>query len=564
MPTIATLPEELLERILHLCVSSPPFPPARPAWHRDHRQQSRQQSERRGQDQPLYQADLPSRSQTLPSILTTSHDRILNTKGKHRKLSSPPPTTTSRCDVPALTNACINRAKTEKIRTRLAPLLVCRLFNRIATPAFYETILLRSEWQAGSLAWTLRSSGAHIGSKSCECDQCATRPFNTSLHRHIRSIIILGCFESAAAVLHMCAIDLRTLDLTITGTGGEGAAAQYSSCPSRVSSSTSAPSSSQTQPTNQSREAIAKSLSESVANLRSITHLVLRKAHTVYLTQGSVKTILGGVADGIMKWEELETVYIGFRLSDDSLGSFSTPFTSTSPPSTASPVLHSPGPSTLLTNALISSPSPHLHTLITPMPSVWNTLLKRVVEGRAHPPSTSPAPAPLDRLVLIDGSTAPLFDLGMWGAGAGFSCADKGSGRIGMGISFGEEDDDDDTRKLDSNMFSSPPTPYSPSAALSPTFPSSPFSPTFSSPLSPSLTTSPAASLYLNEAQNHGALADAIRAGTRWLRRRSVLQAGAASSGNVGMGVGAYGMTGYRARAYTMGSTSSASTATGA
>ncbi|KDQ23407.1 hypothetical protein PLEOSDRAFT_1114425 [Pleurotus ostreatus PC15] len=453
MPTIATLPEELLERILHLCVSSPPFPPARPAWHRDHRQQSRQQSERQSQNQPLYQADLPSRSQTLPSILTTSHDRIPNTKGKHRKLSSPPPTTTSRCDVPALANARSNRPKTEKIRTRLAPLLVCRLFNRIATPAFYETILLRSEWQAGSLAWTLKSS----------------------------------------------------------------------------------------------------------ANLRSITHLVLRKAHTVYLTQGSVKTILGGVADGIMKWEELETVYIGFRLSDDSLGSFSTPpFTSTSPPSTASPVLPSPGPSTLLTNALISSPSPHLHTLITPVPSVWNTLLKRVVEGRAHPPSTSPAPAPLDRLVLIDGSTAPLFDLGVWGAGAGFSCADKGSGRIGMGISFGEEDDDDDTRKLDSNMFSPP------SAALSPTFPSSAFSPTFPSPLSPSLTASPAASLYLNEAQNHGALADAIRAGTRWLRRRSVLQAGAASSGNVGMGVGAYGMTGYRARAYTMGSTSSASTATGA
>lgn len=280
-------------------------------------------------------------------------------------------------------------------------------------------------------------------------------------------------------------------------------------------------------------------------------------------------------------------MYIAFRLTDDSFGSLSSTHavTPSSPPST----LPSPGPSTLLANALISSPSPHFHTLITPVPSVWNSLLKRVVEGRALPSSTPPAPTPLGRLVLVDGSTAPLFDLGMWGAGAGFSYGDKGSGRMGMRVSFGEEfgdgddvDEVDDTRKLGSNMFypSSPffsPTLYSPSAAFSPTFPPSPFSPTFSSSLSPSLTTSPAASLYLNEAQNHAVLADAIRAGTRWLRKRGLSQACSNSSGGsatggsanysglsgLGVGVGAYGMTGYRARAYTMGSTSSASTATG-
>ncbi|KAF9492156.1 hypothetical protein BDN71DRAFT_1509725 [Pleurotus eryngii] len=557
MPTIDNLPEELIERILHQCVSSPPFPPARPAWHRDHQQQREQIHD---QQQGGGQQFQPLGSQTLPSLFTAPRDQNPNLKGKHRKLSSPPPATATRFNTPTITNAYINKAKTEKIRTRLAPLLVCRLFNRIATPAFYETILLRSEWQAGALAWSLRSSDVYTESGSCECDQCATKPFNTSLHKHIKSLIILGCFESAAVVLRMCAVGLRTLDLTITGTGGkgtgEGAGAEHVSCLSRVSQPTSASRSSQVEPIKQSREATAKSLSESLANLRSIAHLVLRKAQTVYLTQGSVKAILGGVADGIMKWEELETVYIAFRLSDDSLGSFSTPpFTSTSPPSTASPVLPSPGASTLLANALISSPSPNFHTLITLVPSVWNSLLKRVVEGRAHPPSTS-----LGRLVLVDGSTTPLFDLGMWGAGTGFSCG----GRVGVGISFGEEDDDDDNVYVDSNMVSpsmypcSPffsPTPYSPSSALSPTFPSSPFSPTLSSPLSPSLTTSPAASLYLNEAQNHAMLADAIRAGTRWLRRRSVLQAGAASSCNVGTGVGAYGMTGYRARAYTMGST---------
>lgn len=141
----------------------------------------------------------------------------------------------------------------------------------------------------------------------------STRPFNTSLHRHIKGIIILGCFESAAVVLHMCAIGLRTLDLTITGTGGkgveEGAGAEDASCSSRISLPTSAPSFSHIQPTNQSREATAKSLSSSLANLRSITHLVLRKAQTVYLTQGSVKAILGGVADGIMKWKELVCIF---------------------------------------------------------------------------------------------------------------------------------------------------------------------------------------------------------------------------------------------------------------
>ncbi|KAL4255791.1 hypothetical protein AB1N83_012753 [Pleurotus pulmonarius] len=556
MSTMETLPEELLERILHLCVSSPPFPPARPAWHRDHQQQ--QQREQAQDQQNGGQFCLPPRSQTLPSVLSVPRDH--NLKGKHRKLSSPPPTTSVRFNTSINAGSSICGAMTEKIRTRLAPLLVCRLFNRIATPAFYNTILLRSEWQAGALAWSLRASDAHIGSndahigsndahigsKDCECDN--TRPFNKSLHRHIKSIIILGCFESAAVVLHMCATGLRTLDLTITGTGGK------------------AFSSSQNQSINQSREAAVKSLSKSLANLRSITHLVLRKAQTVYLTQASVKAVLGGVADGIMKWKELETVYIAFRLSDDSLGSTS------SAPSTVSPSLPSPGPSTLLANALISSPSPLFHTLITPVPSVWNTLLKRVVEGRVHSPTNLPAPAPLGRLVLVDGSTAPLFDHGMWGAGAGFSCGYKVDGRVGMEISFGEEDDDeyvaDEMPKGDpprgifapfSPYAPSSPAPYSPSIAFSP-----PMSPsTFSSPMSPSLTTSPAASLYLNEAQNHGALADAIRAGTRWLRRRSVLHASPPSSCNVGTGVGTYGIGGYRARAYTMGSTSSTSTATG-
>ena len=95
---LSSLPEELLERILALCLPSPPsILPPRPLWHR----------------QPL------------------------------------PPSSRGRTHQPH-----------KQARPSTAPLLVSHTFLRISTPLFYHTLLLVSPAQVSSLLRTLRANPA--------------------------------------------------------------------------------------------------------------------------------------------------------------------------------------------------------------------------------------------------------------------------------------------------------------------------------------------------------------------------------------------------------------------
>lgn len=107
---LSRFPEELLERILSLCVvsSNDAPPPTRPSWH----------------PQPA-----AARSKAFPSLESIT------------------------------TNAVYFK------RDRTAPLLVSKTFLRIATPLFYHTLHISSRAQASGLLTTLRSHaslGLHV------------------------------------------------------------------------------------------------------------------------------------------------------------------------------------------------------------------------------------------------------------------------------------------------------------------------------------------------------------------------------------------------------------------
>ncbi|TFK36303.1 hypothetical protein BDQ12DRAFT_256591 [Crucibulum laeve] len=285
---LASFPEELLERILALCVIAPLSPPARPSWHL---------------------SSPTSSSSAAPS-------------SPHQRSNSP--------------------------RGRLAPLLVCKSFLRIATPLFYNTVHISSRTQ-------LRCLLKH-----------SLRP-NPMLATYIRRVVLTGVWAEAGELLRMCRRSLRMLDLTLDTE------------PVLM------------QPGEEDND--AKVFCASLKHIRP-TQLALRKPANVYLTQAKPKYVIWELSSAMRGWYELESADIAFRLSDDN----SVPSLSSSPPS-LSPVSRSspakqthPGPITFLTHTL--STLPYLRTFITILPSVWNETILRVSEN----PS-------LERIVLGEGNS---------------------------------------------------------------------------------------------------------------------------------------------------------------
>jgi hypothetical protein len=81
-------------------------------------------------------------------------------------------------------------------RSRTAALLVCKSWLRIATPAFYKTVLLQSEEQAIMLSSTLVT--------------------NPSLGRYVRTLVIMGVWSALRDVVKLCP-GVVSLDLTLDG-----------------------------------------------------------------------------------------------------------------------------------------------------------------------------------------------------------------------------------------------------------------------------------------------------------------------------------------------------------
>jgi len=120
---INCLPEEILQQILHSCVSTPLTPLARPSWH------------------------------------------------TRRKLTS-----------------------TIRNRSRAAALLVCKPWLRIATPLFYQSLVLLNEEQATLCSRTLLA--------------------NPSLGDYVRSLVVMGVWVALGDVIKLCP-GVESLDLTL-------------------------------------------------------------------------------------------------------------------------------------------------------------------------------------------------------------------------------------------------------------------------------------------------------------------------------------------------------------
>jgi len=147
-------------------------------------------------------------------------------------------------------------------RGRLAPLLVCRLFRRIATPLFYHTIRLDS-------AEDLHALLAH-----------AIRPY-PFLASHIKHIHLGGIWAEGGELLSLCGSQLRLLDVSLDAT---------LLCPALVGNV---------------RDFDAEEFCEPLKDLTGLTDFVLAKPGSVYLTQPKARYVLAEIARAMMNWNQL-------------------------------------------------------------------------------------------------------------------------------------------------------------------------------------------------------------------------------------------------------------------
>ncbi|KAE9402548.1 hypothetical protein BT96DRAFT_918072 [Gymnopus androsaceus JB14] len=203
------LPEELTEQILSLCVTAPlESPPPRPMW-------------------------------------------------------LPPPTSPSQ-SVPTG-----HRRRSSAVRTRLAPLLVSKKFNRISTPHYYSTVHITSPEQAAAFLRTL---------------EVQLHPVGLYVRRFVSSSVI----PTLGAVLQHCN-DIRDIDICLD--------------------SGPAPSS--------GVDSVTEEFCNALDGLEGVRHISLRKASNAYLTLPRIRYILTRLAVTVEKWTYLESATVAFRMSDD-------------------------------------------------------------------------------------------------------------------------------------------------------------------------------------------------------------------------------------------------------
>lgn len=282
-------------------------------------------------------------------------------------------------------------APSSGLASRCAVLLTCRQWYRIALPLFYDTISIKNERQLCQLVATLETSSATTG-QGAAAEDCAIGPFIHSL--------TISCPLSSPKLPRLVSqcTELKSLDLCLDA---QSFGAKYN--PMLPICGFGGPVLSPT----------TESLLASLGSLETITHLTLRKDQSVYLTLPKVGQFITGLADCVRRWNDLQSIYIAFRLSDDTgvsalLQSSSVPIvqqsTAASEPTPRSPL-------TNLTHALALSP--RLESVTTHLPSVWNSVLVGLVgDGDKETASSSCShdeakPTNLKRIVLLPGAGSP-------------------------------------------------------------------------------------------------------------------------------------------------------------
>ncbi|KAF9044258.1 hypothetical protein BJ165DRAFT_188860 [Panaeolus papilionaceus] len=233
------------------------------------------------------------------------------------------------------------------LHNRLAPLLVSKSFHRIGTPLFLETIHVISPTQLHRLLSTLLLR-------------------HSSLSQYIKNLIFTGVWAEGGELLRLCGDSLKFLQVNLDVTPGLG------TNPALLLHSTI-------------RDLDAEEFCDGLQYVSGLTHLVVSKLNNVYLTHFKPKYVLAEISRALALWNNLESVNIGFRLSDDI-----TTNNSGSPSH-----IQQFDPHLFPVKALSHSLStvPKLKTFFTLLPSVWSETILRI--------STNPS---LERIVLSDSS----------------------------------------------------------------------------------------------------------------------------------------------------------------
>ncbi|EIW75605.1 hypothetical protein CONPUDRAFT_169396 [Coniophora puteana RWD-64-598 SS2] len=235
------------------------------------------------------------------------------------------------------------------VRTRLAPLLVNRAFLRIASPAFYRTVLLRTPQHASDAARALQA--------------------HPELLPAVRAIITGGVWTEAGALLSLCP-RVDTLDICLDAGVVLRTGPANTSAPQRAE-----------QTSEDDEDEDAKAFCDVIEGL-DLRSVIIRKASSAYLTHAKPKYVLSRLARAVLCWKNLERADLCLKLSGDA-------------------------PSRALGDALAHAP--RLHTLRAQLPALWNDVVLRASDAPALERVvlyTAPAGghlAPADGAVLATG-----------------------------------------------------------------------------------------------------------------------------------------------------------------
>lgn len=349
----------------------------------------------------------------------------------------------------------------------LAPLLTCRLLSRIALPLYYRVVQLKSRAQAKLFLEDGLGSGASMDREGSlrGGNFCYGR---RSRAKWIRRLVICGVWKEAGEVVRVLAelvnappqpsrsprrrdlilkpapifkgkgkardeaddivrgeetpISLRVLEITVDSP-------PLATSPPVLPPLGLDPRTLATPPQDDDAEEFAQALRTFAACWSTrdtigghrverprerlgnpLRHIVLRKPQNVYLTQPRSKMVISAMASVVESAEDLTSVFVAFRISDDiqglpTIGTLGVAgvhphafqvqhatqhqhqHTSTASSGSVNS-LQQPGAITQLTSALTSRP--RLRTFATMLPSVWNEAVLRVSQNES-----------LERVVLL-------------------------------------------------------------------------------------------------------------------------------------------------------------------
>ncbi|KAJ7472393.1 hypothetical protein B0H11DRAFT_1353088 [Mycena galericulata] len=234
-----------------------------------------------------------------------------------------------------------SHSKDETTRSRLAPLLVCRAFHRIALPLFYHTLVLHSPSQASKALHALNARPALARSvRTLVLPAPGPGPAEAAVLARLLASCAGACNEQPCTG----ACGLRILDVTL--------------------------------PSSDQANDDGLALASAVRKLRGLRSLVVRKAAGTYLSQPAPRALLAALAELVAACPLLTHTKTTFPLSAD------------------------PALAPLVT-ALAAAPA--LSTLCTPAPALWapalltvsaNGALSRICLGAAAEESSwAPASA---------------------------------------------------------------------------------------------------------------------------------------------------------------------------